>query len=158
MRRLVMAVFGVALGAAFYLLLVDTVGFPEPWVMLGVALVAGLAFMLSSGQGETQSIKPGWLLRSWRVLAGLPLQIALVCRDAVVQPFTRAKTRGEFRVVPFRGGESPRDRGRRALTESLGSFAPNTIVIGIDSERELLLVHQLHRQGDRDDLDVLRLG
>lgn len=158
MRRLAMAVFGVALGAGFYLLLVDTVAFPEAWVMLVVALVAGLAFTLSSDQGETQSIKPRWLLRSWRVLAGLPLHIALVCRDALVQPFTGTKTRGEFRVVPFRGGERPSDRGRRALTESLGSVAPNTIVIGIDSDRELLLVHQLHRHGDRDDLDVLGLG
>jgi hypothetical protein len=158
MRRLAMAAFGVAVGAAFYLLLVDTVSFPEPYVMCAVGLLAGIAYALSSEQGPRQTIRASWLLRAWRVLAGLPLHIALVCRDAVVQPFSGTKTRGEFRVVPFRGGDSPGDRGRRALTESLGSFAPNTIVIGIDAERELLLVHQLHRQGDRDDLDVLGLG
>lgn len=158
MRRVAMAAVGVALGAGFYLLLVDTVTFPEPYVMCGVALLAGIAFVLSSEQGRTESIRAPWLLRAWRVLAGVPLHIALVCRDALVQPFSAVKRRGEFRVVAFRGGEAPGDRGRRALTESLGSFAPNTIVIGIDADRELLLVHQLHRHGDRDDVDVLRLG
>jgi hypothetical protein len=158
MRRLGMAAFGFALGAGFYLLLVDTVSFPEPYVTCAVGLLAGTAFALSSDQGVTQSIRARWLLRSWRVVVALPMHIALVCRDAVVQPFTGSRTKGEFRVVPFRGGDSPGDVGRRALTESLGSFAPNTIVIGIDGERELLLVHQLHRQGDPDDLDALGLG
>jgi hypothetical protein len=158
MRRIAAAAFGVALGAGFYLLLIDTVSLPELYTMCGVALLAGLAFAASREQGFPQSIRARWLLRGWRVLAGLPAHIVLVCRDAVVQPFTRTKSRGEFRVVPFRGGEDARDHGRRALTESLGSFAPNTIVIGIDSDRELLLVHQLHRRGGRDDVDVLRLG
>lgn len=44
------------------------------------------------------------------------------------------------------------------MAESLGSFAPNTIVLGIDPERGLILVHQLHPQGGRDELDVLELG
>jgi hypothetical protein len=60
--------------------------------------------------------------------------------------------------VPFRGGEDAHALGRSALTESLGSFTPNTIVIGIDAERDLLLVHQLRHHGERDELDVLRLG
>jgi hypothetical protein len=48
--------------------------------------------------------------------------------------------------------------GRRALAESFGSFAPNTIIIGVDAERELLLGHQLRRRGGDDAIDVLRLG
>jgi hypothetical protein len=48
--------------------------------------------------------------------------------------------------------------GRRALAETVGSVAPNTIVIGIDDERGLLLVHQLRRHGGPEDLDVTRLG
>ncbi len=54
--------------------------------------------------------------------------------------------------------ETPQDVGRRALTEWLGSLAPNTIVIGIDTKRDLLLVHQLHREGEPDDVDPLGLG
>lgn len=48
--------------------------------------------------------------------------------------------------------------GKRALAESLGSFAPNTIVIGVDAERELLLGHQLRRSGGDDSIDVMKLG
>jgi hypothetical protein len=32
------------------------------------------------------------------------------------------------------------------------------IALGVDHDRGLLLVHQLHVEGDPDDLDVLRLG
>ncbi|MCW3018653.1 MAG: hypothetical protein JWN10_961, partial [Solirubrobacterales bacterium] len=52
--------------------------------------------------------------------------------------------------------DSARDAGRRALAESFGSLAPNTIVIGVDPERDLLLVHQLRGGGGR--VDVLELG
>jgi hypothetical protein len=66
---------------------------------------------------------------------------------------------GSLRAVPFRaGGDDSSDAGRRALAEGLGSLAPNTIVIGVDGERDLLLVHQLHRRGGREQLDVLELG
>jgi hypothetical protein len=44
------------------------------------------------------------------------------------------------------------------MAESLGSFAPNTIVIGIDPDRERILVHQLRASGGRDAIDVLELG
>ena len=54
--------------------------------------------------------------------------------------------------------DSAEDVGRHALTEWFGSVAPNAIVIGVDPDRELLLVHQLRRQGGADEFDVLRLG
>ena len=55
------------------------------------------------------------------------------------------RTRGQFRAVPFKAGTSESDRGRYALTEIVGSLAPNTIVIGVDVDSDLLLVHQLRR-------------
>jgi hypothetical protein len=61
--------------------------------------------------------------------------------------------------VPFRRGEDETlDAGRQALAEALGSFAPNTIVVGIDSERELILAHQLRRGGGPEAVDPLGLG
>jgi hypothetical protein len=157
MRLLPAAAFGTALGAAFYLLLIDTISAPELYAGAGVVLLAAAAFVAAREEAFRQAIKPQWLLGSWRVLASLPLHIVLVCRDALVQPFTRTPARGQFRVVPFSAGDEPLDRGRRALAESLGSFAPNTIVLGVDTERELLLVHQLHRHGGADELDVMKL-
>jgi hypothetical protein len=46
--------------------------------------------------------------------------------------------------IPFdatTGG--PRDTARRALTEALGTLAPNTIVVRIDTERGVVVAHQL---------------
>ncbi|MBV9001348.1 MAG: hypothetical protein JO304_19985, partial [Solirubrobacterales bacterium] len=66
---------------------------------------------------------------------------------------------GVFRAVPFRCGDDEElESGRRALAESLGSFSPNTIIVGVDGERELILGHQLSPRGGREAIDVLRLG
>jgi hypothetical protein len=159
MRRLIPGVLGALLAGGFYLLLVDNVQVPERYAVVAVAFFAGLAFMASREQGGPEAaVSPGWLLRAWRALASVPQHVAFVIAEALAQLISPRHARGRFRAVPFRGGASPADVGRRALTESVGSFAPNTIVIGVDPERELLLVHQLHRHGSREELDVLRLG
>ena len=159
MRRIAIASIGLVLGGTFYLLLIDTSTLPELYVLCGVALLAAIAFERSRELGFTEaSLKAGWLRHAWRPLIRVPSDIALVCREAVVQLIERKPQRGRFRAVRFEGGEAPADHGRRALTELLGSLAPNTIVLGVDSERQLLLVHQLRRDGGPEGLDVLRLG
>jgi hypothetical protein len=66
---------------------------------------------------------------------------------------------GAFRAVPFGGGEDePHETGRRALAEAAGSVAPNTFVIGIDGDRQLILAHQLRPTGGRETIDPLKLG
>jgi hypothetical protein len=82
-----------------------------------------------------------------------------LCRVAIAQLRHPQPTRGVFRAVPFRSGDDEaREGGRRALAESFGSLAPNTIVIGVDPERELLLGHQLRPGGGAEAIDVLELG
>jgi hypothetical protein len=160
MRRLVPILLVLALSAAFYLLLIDTVSLPELYVLAGVALLATVAFEISREQGLTESaFAVGWLLRGWRAVVRVPAHIAIVCRAVIVQLVRQQRAPvGTFRAIPFAGGASTRDHGRRALTEVFGSLAPNTIVIGVDPDRDLLLVHQLRREGGRDEIDVLRLG
>lgn len=159
MRRLALFLTGFALAGAFYLLLVDTVSLPELYVLAGVALLAALAFVASREQGFPEArFSPRSLARAWRAFAQVPLDTALLCREAVAQLTQRERRRGQFRAVPFKAGPSEHDRGRYALTEIVGSLAPNTIVIGIDADSDLLLVHQLRRNGDRHDIDVLELG
>ncbi len=69
------------------------------------------------------------------------------------------RTRGVFRATRFTAtDETPADAGRRALAETVGSVSPNTIVVGVDPERKLLLTHQLRRHGPPEDLDVTRMG
>jgi hypothetical protein len=151
---------GALIGGGFYLLLIDTTSLPELVVLAGVALVCGLLFLISREEGfEESHISPGWLLGARRLAARVPLDIALVCSEGVAQLRRPRASRGRFRTVRFRAvAATPEDTARRALTEVFGSVAPNTIVIGVDRDRGLLLVHQLRPHGDAVDLDVMRLG
>jgi len=160
MKHPASALIGVLIGGAFYLLLIDTVSSPELYAGAGATLLAAAAFEVSREIGLAEaSLSPRWLARSWRVLVRVPLHILLVSRIAIAQLLAPRAFRGRFRTVPFKAGDdSPRDVGRRALSEALGSLAPNTIVVGIDPDRDLLLVHQLHVHGDRTELDSLGLG
>jgi hypothetical protein len=159
MRRILIAAGGAVFAGAFYLVLIDTRELPELYALAGVALIAGIAFALARGHESPEaSVSGAWLLGAWRPIARVPLDVVLVSRQLLAQLMSPRARRGELRAVPFEGGEDAHALGRFALTESLGSFAPNTIVIGIDAERDLLLVHQLRRHGERDELDALRLG
>jgi hypothetical protein len=159
MRRLALMLAGFAFAGAFYLLLVDTTSLPEMYVLIGVALLAAAAFEASREQGFPEArFSPRSLARAWRAVVRVPLDAGVLCTEAFAQLRQRKRSRGQFRAIPFRAGTSEHDRGRHALTEIVGSLAPNTIVIGVDPDSDLLLVHQLRRNGDRDDIDVLELG
>jgi hypothetical protein len=159
MRRILIAAAVTVFAGGFYLVLIDTPDLPELYALAGVALISGLAFAVSrEDESPEASVSGAWLLRAWRPIVRVPLDVVLVSRQLVAQLVSPRAHRGELRAVPFKGGQDAHALGRSALTESLGSFTPNTIVIGIDAERDLLLVHQLRRHGERDELDVLRLG
>lgn len=151
---------GFVLGAVFYMVLIDTVDLPELYAATGAVLLAGAAYLAARHEGIAEArISPRWLGRGGRVIASIPRQIVWVCWQALAQLVAPREARGTLRAVSFRaGGVGSSDVGRRALAEGLGSLAPNTIVIGIDEEHDLLLVHQLHRNGGREQLDVLDLG
>jgi multisubunit Na+/H+ antiporter MnhE subunit len=151
---------GVLLGGGFYFLLIDTASLPELYALAGVAVGAAIAFFVSREQGFTEArVHPKYLVSIWRLTIKIPLDIALVCWEALAQLIRPQPVRGQFRAVRFEAvKETPQDAGRRATAEVLGSVTPNTIVVGVDAERGLMLVHQLRRQGPPEDLDVLRLG
>jgi hypothetical protein len=70
------------------------------------------------------------------------------------------RRRGRLRALPFRhGGGGSADQGRRAMAEGLGSFAPNTIILGVDESRDLIFAHQLVPTDDAQSaIDPLELG
>jgi hypothetical protein len=160
MRAVARVILGAVVGGGFYLLLIDTTSLPELYVLAGVALACGVSFELAREQGFVEArILPWWVLRSWRLIGRIPGDIAIVAWEALAQLVRPRPARGLFRATSFAAtGEHSADTGRRALTETLGSFAPNTIVVGVDAERGLLLTHQLRRQGAPEELDVTRLG
>lgn len=151
---------GLLVGGGFYFLLIDTASLPELYALAGVAAACAVAFALAREQGFTEAlVVPWWLVSGWRVIFKIPLDIVLLCREAIMQLVAPRHRRGEFRAGPFGAVEhTPEDAGRRALSEWLGSLSPNTIVIGVDRERGVVLVHQLRRQGDAEQIDPLGLG
>jgi multisubunit Na+/H+ antiporter MnhE subunit len=159
-RRVLAWVLGWVFAATLYLLLIDTTSLPELIVGAVAAVLAATGMELAREQGIVgESIRWRWLLRLHRPLLKLPGDVALVSAAALAQLVRRPKRRGEFRAVRFRcGPEDQLASGRRALAEALGSFAPNTIIVGIDHERQLILAHQLHRSGGREAIDLLELG
>ena len=157
-----LAAFGAAtwvLMAAVWLLLVDNPALPELVAGAVAAAVAATGSELVRAQ-RIARVRPRvrWLRFAWRPFVRLPLDVLLVMREVARQAAQRKPRRGELRAVRFehRSGGA-QENARRALAEALGSVAPNTIVIGVDEERELLLAHQLVPAGDERTLDPLEL-
>lgn len=147
--------------AALYLLLIDITDLPELIVGAVAAVLAAIGTELAREQEVAgESVRVRWLARVHRPLLKVPGDILFVSLEALRALLRRQGPVGVFRVAPFASGEpeDPRESGRRALAEALGSFAPNTIVVGIDRDRDLILAHQLHRTGGREAIDPLELG
>jgi hypothetical protein len=159
-RRASVWLAGWLLAAGLYLLLIDTTDLPELIVGAAIATLAATAFGLAREQYlAAETVRLAWLGRMYRPLAQTPSDIVALVGAALVQLRHPRRTHGVFRAVPFACGDNEaREIGRRALAESLGSFAPNTIIIGVDPERELLLGHQLRRRGGSEAIDILGLG
>jgi hypothetical protein len=159
-RRAAVWLTGWLLAGGLYLLLIDTTDTPELLVGAGIAILAATGFSLARERYlAAETVRLAWLARAYRPLVQAPRDIVTVTWVALAQLRRPRDAHGVFRAVPFAcGDDEGRDIGRRALAESLGSFAPNTIIIGVDSERELLLGHQLRRRGGPEAIDVLGLG
>jgi hypothetical protein len=160
LRPVLAWLFGWAFAAALYLLLIDTTSLPELIVGAVGAALAATAFELAREQRvASEAIRGRWLTRLHMPVSKVPSDIALVTAAAVRQLGRREAVVGEFRAVRFRCGEHQTlESGRSALAEAFGSFAPNTIIVGVDEDRELILAHQLRRSGGADAIDLLELG
>ncbi len=160
LRRVCALLAAWLFAAALYFLLIDITDLPELIVGAGAAVLAAAGFELAREQDIANLVpKARWLLRLRKPFMNVPSDIAAVSLAALNQLLHPRAVKGEFRAVPFRGGEHEQlEGGKRALAESFGSFAPNTIIVGVDGEREMILGHQLRRRGGPEAIDVLELG
>lgn len=80
-----------------------------------------------------------WLFtwEPWYVLTGSGATFR-----AIAKRLAGKKSDALFRVVPFRpGGDDPESAARLALAIAAISISPETIVVGVDRERGLMLIH-----------------
>lgn len=145
MSRALSAVFGVLIAAPFYWLLIDTTSSPELWAGGAATVIAAAAYSAAYLESDkTAAFRLRWLTIAVREMAAVPAGIVIVCREILMQTFAPRARRGVIQVDPFDTGEgSPHDLGRQALVEATRSFAPNTVVIGVDPESDTLLFHRL---------------
>jgi hypothetical protein len=79
-----------------------------------------------------------WLVRAWR----LPFEILRDCALLVRNLFDRRT--GRFEELPFQaGGDDAHAVAHRALGIFYTTLPPNTVVIGIDRRRNVMLLHRL---------------
>lgn len=144
---------------ALWMVLADSVRVVEIVAGAGVAALGATGFELVRRQRVAeQYIPPLLLARTWRVLLRVVPDVWRLTRAAFMQLVERDPVRGRVVEMQFgHAGADPEARGVRAIEGGLGSVAPNTIVIGVDHETGVLLVHQLEPTGDPSDLDPLQL-
>jgi hypothetical protein len=148
----------VAAFFAIYLLLADTVETPE--LITGVVaavLAAAVATLMDNSRSVDASVRPSMLRYAYRPFIALVSDSGRAAWALVQLLVLRRPVRGRFRVVRYTAtGEQAQDAARRVLTEWAGSLGANRYVIGIDPERELLIVHEMIPA--QAPLDPLELG
>jgi multisubunit Na+/H+ antiporter MnhE subunit len=139
-----------ALLAALWLALVDTVVWPELAAgAVAAAIAASGAVVVRRQRRLLLRPRAAWARDALgplgRTVTDLgPLAVALWRRG-----IRRHDEHGELIAVPYAAvGDGPHDAAHRVFTEALGSLAPNTFVVAIDTERRLVLVHELMPTGD----------
>jgi multisubunit Na+/H+ antiporter MnhE subunit len=127
--------FGVLLGV--WLLLVMTTEPAELAAGAGAAALAALGMELAREQQHPQFAPR---LRDLTQFYRIPASVAEDTVALLVKLPKRPE--GFFRLLPFYfGGDSAADGGRRALAIIYATIPPNTLVIGIERQRNRMLVH-----------------
>jgi multisubunit Na+/H+ antiporter MnhE subunit len=133
---------------AFWVMIDDSVSTDELLAGAGAAALAALLAEVVTYQAATRfQMRLRWLVPA----LSLPGQVA---RDMLIvyRALWRRLAHGEqppsaFLEVPARfGDDSPEGITRRVLLIGGTSVAPNTFVLGMDSERDVMVIHRLVAQ------------
>jgi hypothetical protein len=148
------------LSFALWLIHDDTLKLPELLAGAAVAALAATATELVRRQRIAQmTMHPRQLRSAWRLIPTSIRDCGALTRAACSQLVNPQAVRGVTVAQPFaHGGGDADENGRRALAQGFGSFAPATIVAGVDPERDVVIAHQLAAAGKPSDLDPLGLA
>jgi multisubunit Na+/H+ antiporter MnhE subunit len=123
----------------------DSLQFDELLAGAGAAALAALAAEIASYQAATRlEIRAAWLVRAFR-LPGEVAHDTWTVFEALARTLATGKPpRGGFRELPVRyGDDTPLGVTRRVLLTGADSLAPNKFVLGMDEERDVMVVHEL---------------
>lgn len=130
---------------SFWVVLDDSIALDELLAGAGAAALGAFLAELAAHQTRARPrMRIEWAAKALR----LPGDVA---RDTVIvfAALWRRVVLGQepdsgFREVPVRyGGDTAEDRTRRVLLIGGRSVAPNSFALGIDAERDVMVIHQL---------------
>jgi len=134
------------LAFAAWLAFVGTLSAQELLLGAGCALFCTFASLLTwKAMHLSIAMVPADLFEIWRVPASVAVDALILIAVLYKDLFGIACTVSDDRAVPFHDFRGRRGRLRRVLVTVYSSISPNSIVIGIDREQNLLLYHQLAR-------------
>jgi multisubunit Na+/H+ antiporter MnhE subunit len=131
--------------AALWLALVDTVLVPELVAgAVAAAIAATGAVVVRQQRRLLLRPRPAWIRHAARPLLRTVTDLAPLGSALWRRGVIRRDEHGAIVEVPYGAvGDSSDDATHRAFTQALGSLAPNTVVVVIDRDRRVMLVHQL---------------
>ena len=144
------------LSMLLWLLFTSTLNRAEAVVGVGASMIAATAAEVARAK-TAFGFRPR--LRWFRHTVRLPWSIVkdtwTVFAVLAAHATGRRRVRGQLRAVRFHHGRpgDPVASARRALVTAGVTMSPNTIVVGVDPDRDDLLVHQL--SAAPDDLEEL---
>jgi len=123
----------------------DSLQFYELLAGAGAAALAALAAEIASHQAATRlEIRAAWLARAVRLPGEVVRDTWIVFAALARTLATRRPPPGGFGELPVRyGDDTPLGVTRRVLLTGAGSLAPNKFVLGMDAERDVMVVHEL---------------
>jgi multisubunit Na+/H+ antiporter MnhE subunit len=139
-----------ALLAVLWLALVDTVVVPELVTGAAAAAIGATGAVIVRGQRRLL-LRPrvGWVRFAGGPLRRTVTDLVPLARALWRRGVRRRDEHGALAEVPYAAvADDPRAAAHRVFTQSVGSLAPNTLVVDIDRENGTMLVHQLVPSGD----------
>jgi multisubunit Na+/H+ antiporter MnhE subunit len=146
MRRVVSLVVWWALLVCLWALYVGTSARIEILWGLGAAVVGAVAAEVVRSQGLFRfRVDPRWILRAWKTLPQIVFDFGLIVWELVRALAHGRRVSGAYVAVPFPAGNPALgvDRWRRAFSATVGTMTPNGIVVDIDPDTDLALMHSI---------------
>jgi multisubunit Na+/H+ antiporter MnhE subunit len=132
--------------AALWLALVDTVAVPELVAgAIGAAIAATGAVIVRDQRRLLLRPRLAWIRCAGGPLRRTVTDLGPLARELWWSGVRRRAAHGALVEVPYTAVavDDPDAATHRVFTEALGSLAPNTLIVDVDRERRVLLVHQL---------------
>jgi multisubunit Na+/H+ antiporter MnhE subunit len=129
---------------SLWLLLVDTIAMAELLAGSGAAAIAATLVELAEHQAAVRNrVRAEWIASARNIPVEVLRDTWLVLRVAVGCLGGR-RPASAFHVVPVRaGGDDPEDATHRAVLTLGTSLSPNSVVLGVDPESGLMVLHRL---------------